>query len=586
MFSQRFDPLSPPPLNDLQGSVEKLIQWSAPLLSEEEVQNSRLAANSFLKSEGKALQEELNRLRSEGEKVLDLVPYWKGWYLKQRDALPVNVNPFYLFDPKSVPEEDDFCRLAARLALGAVSFCTDLDKGAVPQDTFKGSPLCMKGYDHMFRSSRGAFPGRDQIIKGDPRSTEGRSLLVMTGGFMHLVPVLSKDGVLRGLDDLTTVLRGLVDGSPKSDPLPIGLITCPPRDEAAALRSTLTKDEHNDRNLKQVEGALFVLCLDGECGEGLKAGAEHFLFDQGRNRWFEKSFQLIVTSDGRSGINFEHSSRDGTHVGPLVREIQGRSFYPFSEEAEMEKTTELKFNLSQDMRDRLSEIKEYCKELRNSLIQRPFIFDLYGKAGIKEAGVSPDAFVQIAILLAQKDIWTSWRSVYESVQMRSFEDGRTEGTRPLTDEAAAFLDGLEKGEDRDSLKALLEKASDAHKGRIALCMEGKAPEGHLALLRQVWVESGQSLGIDREPDIFLSPAWLKMTKNYISTSTTPGKGLTLAGYGPVEPGGISGRYLSRPDRLIFHIGSWSCDGDLAERFVTALDNALRRMGKLFVPSMR
>lgn len=576
MFSARFDSLPPPPFCDLKGSLDKLIHWSSPLLSEGEIEASKRAADSFGEREGRALQEELNKLRTDGDTVLDLVPYWKGWYLRQRDALPVNVNPFYLFDPASVPREEDFCRLAARLTLGAASFCLDLDKGRVPQDSLKGFPLCMRGYDDMFRSSRGAFRETDRIVTGDPDSLEGRSVLVLVKGRLHLLPVISSGGSLRGLDDLTEALRSLVERSAE-DELPIGLMTCPPRDEAADMRSALTEDEANGKTLRQMEGALFALCLDGKCGTGMERAARHFLFDQGENRWFEKSFQLIVTSDGLSGINFEHSSRDGTHMGPLVREIQSRSGLPFPQEDRPEKGLDLYFNLSQELLDRLKSVKEGCMALRKSLIQRPFLFDRYGREHMKAAGVSPDCFVQMAMMIAQRKLWPSWMSVYESVQMRRFQGGRTEGTRPITAEAVAFVKAFEAEADREALRAALKDASKAHKSRISLCMAGQAPEGHLALLRQVWLGYGPSMGIDDEPGLYRSPAWLKMTKNYLSSSTTSGEGLALAGYGPVEHGGLSARYLSRPDRLVFHIGSWSCDGDLAERFIKALDDALRDM---------
>ena len=576
MFSTRFDPLPPPPFCDLKGSLDKLIHWSSTLLSEEEIEASKRAADSFGEGEGQALQKKLNKLRTDGDAVLDLVPYWRGWYLRQRDALPVNVNPFYLFDPAAVPVEEDFCRLAARLTLGAASFCLDLDGGRVPQDSLKGFPLCMRGYDDMFRSSRGAFRETDRIVTGNPDSLEGRSVLVMVKGQLHLLPVISSGGSLRGLEDLTEALRSLVERSTE-DELPIGLMTCPPRDEAADVRSALTEDEDNGKTLRQVEGALFALCLDGECGTGTERAARHFLFDQGENRWFEKSFQLIVTSDGLSGINFEHSSRDGTHMGPLVREIQSRSRRPFPQEDRSEKGIDLYFNLSQQLRNRLKSVKEGCMALRESLIQRPFLFDRYGREHMKATGVSPDCFVQMTMMIAQRKLWPSWKSVYESVQMRRFQGGRTEGTRPITAEAVAFIKAFEEGADRETLRAALKDASEAHKGRISLCMAGQAPEGHLALLRQVWLKYGPSMGIDDEPELYQSPAWLKMTKNYLSSSTTSGEGLALAGYGPVEQGGLSARYLSRPDRLVFHIGSWSCDGDLAERFTQALDKALRDM---------
>lgn len=67
--------------------------------------------------------------------------------------------------------------------------------------------------------------------------------------------------------------------------------------------------------------------------EGLKSGYvlyTHTHFDYVRNlfkkfififRWFDKSFSLIVASDGVAGINFEHSWGDGVAVLRYFQDI-------------------------------------------------------------------------------------------------------------------------------------------------------------------------------------------------------------------------------------------------------------------------
>lgn len=39
-----------------------------------------------------------------------------------------------------------------------------------------------------------------------------------------------------------------------------------------------------------------------------------FLHGDGRNRWFDKSFSVIVTENARAGVSFEHSWGDGVAV--------------------------------------------------------------------------------------------------------------------------------------------------------------------------------------------------------------------------------------------------------------------------------
>ena len=39
------------------------------------------------------------------------------------------------------------------------------------------------------------------------------------------------------------------------------------------------------------------------------------------DRWFDKTFSLIITADGTAGINFEHSWGDGFPIGVLLTHV-------------------------------------------------------------------------------------------------------------------------------------------------------------------------------------------------------------------------------------------------------------------------
>lgn len=351
------------------------------------------------------------------------------------------------------------------------------------------------------------------------------------------------------------------------------------RDEAAALRAGLVALPSNARSLAQLEEALFVLRLDGPCGPSPEEKARHLLFDEGKNGWYEKSFQIIVMADGSAGLNFEHSARDGTHMGRLVQELLKRAPALRGGVSLPQGPRPLPFVLDEAFRASLLQASQRAQALHLGVRQRLYRFDGFGSDRVKAAFLSPDAFVQLAFLAAQRGLWPRWKSVYESVQMRRFRRGRTEGTRPLTAEAVRLIEALEGGStSRGSLRRLLLAAGEAHRHRIDRAMAGEGVEGHLGLLRQIWQRRGEALGVE-EPRLFRGAAWTRLTSNFFSTSTTAGRGILLAGYGPVEAGGLSLRYLRRPDHLFFHVASWA-DGDRGGPFVEALDEKLSLMGNL------
>lgn len=84
----------------------------------------------------------------------------------------------------------------------------------------------------------------------------------------------------------------------------------------------------NEKSLEIIDSALFCVSLDTNNDaydltdpvpivQNMLHGNEGGLY----NRWFDKSFSLIVTKDGTSGVNFEHSWGDGVAVLRLFNEV-------------------------------------------------------------------------------------------------------------------------------------------------------------------------------------------------------------------------------------------------------------------------
>jgi hypothetical protein len=76
----------------------------------------------------------------------------------------------------------------------------------------------------------------------------------------------------------------------------------------------------NHLTLQTIESALFTLSLDYNNATDAQTNSNVFLH-AARNRWYDKSLQLIVSRNGRAAINFEHSWGDGVCVLRLCNEI-------------------------------------------------------------------------------------------------------------------------------------------------------------------------------------------------------------------------------------------------------------------------
>ena len=67
-------------------------------------------------------------------------------------------------------------------------------------------------------------------------------------------------------------------------------------------------------SLSEIDGALFMVNLDDAAPEGVHDTCLSMLMGNGTDRWFDKSFQLVVTANGKAALNFEHAWGDGVSV--------------------------------------------------------------------------------------------------------------------------------------------------------------------------------------------------------------------------------------------------------------------------------
>lgn len=124
----------------------------------------------------------------------------------------------------------------------------------------------------------------------------------------HILGKIHSPDVLHS--SLSEILR--VSQTPAPDDECVGSLTTLERDKWAELREALEQDDTNRQTLRSIDDGLFLLCLDDVKTQDPARLVQSLLCgDDGRNRWFDKCFQLIIDKNGQSTINFEHSWGDG-----------------------------------------------------------------------------------------------------------------------------------------------------------------------------------------------------------------------------------------------------------------------------------
>ena len=159
-------------------------------------------------------------------------------------------------------------------------------------------------------------------------------------------------------------------------------------------------------------------------------------------------------------------------------------------------------------------------------------FQSYGKLLIVSNEMSPDSFIQMAIMLSYYSLYGKFVCSYEPVLTKAFYHGRTEAMRGATPQAKKFCETWcnTKASKTEKLAAL-RVATKEHSRLVRECANGKGVDRHLFALKSIAERSEMPL-----PAFFQSEAWRTLNHTVISTSNCGNPSLRLFGFGPVVQG--------------------------------------------------
>jgi carnitine O-acetyltransferase len=569
------------PVPTLAQSCQRFLDWSAPLLTDEQRADTEKAVQEFLAPSSSAheLQAVLERYDARPDVGSWLDEFWPYRYLGRRDRIALNANFFFLFHDSGA---DQLTR-AAGLVVSAVDYKLRLDAEEIPPAMLRGRPLSMVQNQYLFSTTR--IPGAVQDTVRAPYSDAApgpsttRHIVVFHRDTPFRLDVLDADGQPYHRDDLAAALRAIMtDGPFLDDPsTSVGNLTTMARAEwAAARQSLLDADPGNAAALDEVETALFCLCLEDLTPADVQQAGDQLLAGDSGNRWFDKSFSLIVFADGTAGINVEHCGLDGTTIlsfvdtlltaPPTRAPVRGR---PAARRIEFR----LDDGLRQAARDAGSAFAAYADATATQMLS----FSDFGSSRAKQLGMSPDAFVQLAYQLAHRRAKGMTGATYESIATRQYRHGRTEAMRVVTPEVVAFVSTMDSADtSRAQRRAAFEAAAGAHVARAKQCQAGDAPEQHLWELQLIALRTGTP----EPPALYDSPGWLVMRDDYLSTSSAPSANIQYFGFGSTSPHCIGVAYVLLPDHLNVYLSTPRPVADEMHTFARELTAAVAELRQL------
>uniref|UniRef100_A0A8C1BEC1 Carnitine O-palmitoyltransferase 1, muscle isoform n=1 Tax=Cyprinus carpio carpio TaxID=630221 RepID=A0A8C1BEC1_CYPCA len=512
------------PVPSIDDTIRRYLESVRPLLDDEQYKQMETVANDFKKDPAPKFQKHL-KLKSwwATNYVSD---WWEEYiYLRGRDPIMVNSN-FYTMDLLYVIPTHRQAARTGNVVHAMLQYRRKLERGELtPLRALGIVPMCSFQYERMFNTTR--IPGIEtdfvQHLKDRKHLVvyhRGRFFKVwLYYGGRHLWPSELELQFQRILDDKS---------EPQPGELKLPSLTAGNRVPWARARLKYFTEGINQASLEAIETAAFFLTLDDEAHgydpeniRSLDLYAKSLLHGKCYDRWFDKSFTLIVYKNGKIGVNTEHSWADSPIIGHMWEYVLATDCFQLGYTAE-----------------------GHCKGDINKSLASP----------TKLQWDIPKAHYRVQ----DKG---EFCLTYESSMTRMFREGRTETVRSCTCESTAFVRAMEdESTTNEQRLALFKKAADKHQNMYRLAMTGAGIDRHLFCLYIV----SKVMGID-SPFLkqVLSEPWR------LSTSQTPQQQLNLidiqkfpkyvgagGGFGPVADDGYGVSYIIVGENLItFHISS-------------------------------
>lgn len=561
------------PVPAVKDTCRRYLESVRPLMDDEQFERMKGLAKDFEKNLGPRLQWYL-KLKSwwASNYVSD---WWEEYiYLRGRSPIMVNSN-YYAMDFLYVFPTSLQAARAGNAVHSIMLYRRKLDRAQIkPLMLLHTIPMCSSQYERMFNTSRVPGVDTDSLV----HVNDSKHIVVYHKGRFYKVWMFYDGRLLLPREIEQQMERILSDAS---EPMPgeekLAALTAGDRTPWAKARELYFGRGKNKQSLDAIEKAAFFVTLDdteqrydtNNPVKSLDSYAKSLLHGQCYDRWFDKSFNLIIFKNGTMGLNAEHSWADAPIIGHLWEHVLSMdpklgytedSHCKGAPHQNLPGPQRLQWDIPSECQEVIESSLTVAKNLADDVDCHIIPFSTFGKGLIKKCRTSPDAFIQIALQLAHYRDKGKFCLTYEASMTRLFREGRTETVRSCTSETCAFVRSMIRDETREERMKLLKVAAEKHQNMYRLAMTGQGIDRHLFCLYVVSKYLGEDSAFLKE---VLSEPWR------LSTSQTPLQQVELfdlikhpeyvssgGGFGPVADDGYGVSYIILGENLInFHISS-------------------------------
>ncbi|KAF2367185.1 Acyltransferase ChoActase/COT/CPT [Trinorchestia longiramus] len=575
------------PIPDLDKTCSRYLLSQKALLDDINYSETEAAVQEFRTKSGPPLQEQLKSWDKNNKHTNYVSGPWFDMYLKDRVPVVLNYNPFLTFKFPEEPNNDPVVR-ASNMLVSSARFLRTFRAGVLEPEVyhlnpdksntlfyrrvvglapqmlasyasyaFKAFPLDMSQYGNLLNSTRIPRPHRDVLSSND----SARHVLVMKNGNFYVFDILDSNGCIYPPSHLHACVAYIVADTSPRPAHPLGYLTSENRDTWAKVRQELVA-AGNGEALEAIDHAAYNIVFDShDVGADPQKCFRTFLYGDGGNRWFDKSFSVIYSGDGIAALNFEHSWGDGVAVmryfNEVSEDVDKHCFIGHdSRPANIDPTRyvrKLEWRLPASVEAAVQSAKASYEVATSKVAVNILETTLVNKKSCKQHKISPDAVAQLGLQVAYRMLYGGVAATYESCSTSAFKHGRTETVRPATLETKAFSEAV-CGSDVPNaarLKSIMHECSAVHNKLTKEAAMGQGFDRHLFGLRNMAQQSGLEL-----PVLYRDPAYARINHNILSTSTLPSNNIAFGGFAPVVKDGFGVGYQMQDDMFGIVLSSY------------------------------
>jgi len=298
------------PVPSLENTRQMYLRSVRPLLEDDDYLRMEKLSLQFIKGIGRKLQRYLYLKRMWSTNYVS--DWWEEYvYLRGRSPIMVNSN-FYGIDTLFKHPTRIQAARAATVIYETLLFRRAIERHELEPIMIQSAvPLCSWQYERIFNTTR--IPGieSDKIV----HLNDSTHIVVYCNGKYFKLPLYHKGRLLKTCE-LEISIQAIIDDKSaiQDGEEKLAALTAGDRTPWAKARNEYFCKGVNRVSLSTIENAVFVVALD-DCDYNydpndhteLDRFGASLLHGKGYDRWFDKSFTLVVGKNGRIGFNGEHS---------------------------------------------------------------------------------------------------------------------------------------------------------------------------------------------------------------------------------------------------------------------------------------